>query len=181
MAAAALKRWRWPLAAALAAGLIVALSLHGERPSLLHEAVENGVMHNVDLARIRWVEVGTGNGHWRFERDGTGRWTVMAAERPPPPDFGKQIDIGLRLLHDSAPLGALTESELADRDPAQFGLTEPVLTLALGADAATSFTVAFGAPNPIGLANYARVGGRTEVTLINDYVLAAWQQAVGRQ
>jgi hypothetical protein len=179
VAPATLNRWAWPLAAALAAAFVVWLSLHGERPKLIHETEENGVMRNVDLATVTWVEVNAGNGHWRFVRKPGESWSLADGAPAPPPDFAGHIELGLRLLHDSAPQRLIAAEDAEGLDPAQFGLARPALTVSLGSDGTKRFTAAFGTANPMGLANYVRVDSRTEIALVNDYVLDTWKQAVG--
>jgi hypothetical protein len=43
----------------------------------------------------------------------------------------------------------------------------------------TPFTVEFGAVNPQGLAQYARVAGRDEIFLLPRFVGRSWETAIG--
>ncbi len=48
----------------------------------------------------------------------------------------------------------------------------------LGPDAAT-FTIVFGAANPLGSARYARIDAVEGVPLLPAYVAETWEQAIG--
>ena len=170
-----LKRALWPAAAALAAGVLLALALHGERPGARLEQFEaTGLMLHIAPASVTAVEVSAGERRWRFVRDGGG-WSVVEAALPPPSDIAVRIENGLKLLHNSAPERILSGDELAAQ--ASFGLDPPALSVV--ATGTSRFAIAFGASNPLGLARYARVAGRDDVALVPGYVAETWEGVVG--
>lgn len=170
-----LKRALWPALAVLALAVLLALALPGERPGTRLEKFEaSGLMVHIDPASIAEVEISAGTRRWRFARDGGG-WRVVEAALAPPADAAARVENGLNLLHNAAPERFLAGDELAAQ--ASFGLEPPALQVV--ATGASRFAVAFGASNPLGLARYARVEGRTDVALVPGYVAEAWESAVG--
>lgn len=175
MDAPLLKRALWPALAALAIGALLALALHGERRGGGLEKYEAaGLMVHVDPASVTHVEIRAGSRRWRFARDGGG-WRVVEAALAPPTDLAARLEGGLRLLHGAAPERVLAGEELSAQ--ASFGLDPPALLVV--ATGAARFAIAFGASNPLGLARYARVEGRSDVALVPGYVAEAWESAVG--
>ena len=175
MAAPLLRRALWPVLAVLAVGVLLALALHGERPGAGLEKFEaSGLMVHIDPASVAEVEVIAGARRWRFAREGGG-WRVVEAALAPPVDLAARVESGLKLLHNAAPERILSGDELSAQ--ASFGLEPPALSVV--ATGATRFAIAFGASNPLGLARYSRVEGRTEVALVPGYVAEAWEAAVG--
>ena len=175
MAPQALRRSLWSTAALVAAAALLALALYGERPSPHVGTFEAaGVMRHIPLEEIVAVEVASGLKRWWFTRDAAG-WHVAAAEGPPAAKGAASIENALRLLRNSAPERILYGEELAGS--AAFGLDPPALVV--GVKGRTSFSVAFGAANPLGLARYARVEGHSEIVLLPRYVADAWEVVVG--
>ena len=175
VAAPLLKRALWPAAAALAAGVLLVLVLHGERPGPGEGKFEAaGLMLHIAPASVGEVEVTAGAKRWRFAREGGG-WRVVEASLPAPPDVAARIESALKLLHNAAPERILSGNELAAQ--ASFGLDPPAL--AVVAVGASRFSIAFGVSNPLGLARYARIEGRAEVALVPGYLAETWEGAVG--
>ena len=175
MAAPLLKRALWAAGAALAAGVLLALALHGERPGPGEERfAAAGLMVGIAPATVTGVEVIAGARRWRFARAGS-VWQVAEAALPPPVDFAARIESGLTLLHNAAPERILSGDELVAQ--ASFGLDPPALTVV--ATGAARFATAFGTSNPLGLARYARVEGKSDVALVPGYLVEAWETVVG--
>lgn len=171
----ALSRSLWIVGAMLAAGALLALALFGERPAThVGTFVPAGVMRHIPLQEIVEVEVASGTLRWRFARDAAG-WHMAEATAPLPADATAGIDEALRLLHNSAPERTLSGDDLAGS--AAFGLDLPALAVTV--KGRESFSIAFGAANPLGLARYARVESRAEVVLLPRYVADAWEGVVG--
>ena len=164
----------WLIAPLAAAGTLLWLALMGERPATHVARFEAaGVMRHIPLHEIYEVEIVSGARNWRFTKDPIG-WAAAGATAAGPLNVGR-VDKGLRLLRDSAPERVLAASE--PRDLAAYGLHPPVLSVIVKGRA--TFSVAFGIANPLGLARYARVGGRAEVLLLPRYVADSWEEAVG--
>lgn len=176
MAAALLRRNLFLGAVLVSAGALVVLALVGERENTsLAEFTPQGVMVRIDPRDIRKVAVSAGARHWEFSRSGRS-WESPDANWPA--GRAERIDLGLKLLHNSAPQAVFTEEE--SRDLASFGLETPALRVtASGPDG--DFTVEFGSLNPMGLARYARVGGTSNVMLIPRFVADTWEQVLGLQ
>ena len=183
--APALRRLLWPGAAVLAAGVIIALAVYGHRPDpSLARFEAAGVMLSIQPDSVTEVVVSQGERRWRFERrDATG-W----AAAPGPPlgegvgregvggeSVATHLDSGLRFLHVSAPQRVLQPQEVAGTPPSEFGLAPPRFSVSIRSPAAAPFDIEFGALNPQGLAQYARVMGRAEILLLPSFVGEQWE------
>ncbi len=167
-------RWPWPVASLAAAAVLLWLAFSGERASTHVARFESaGVMRNVSVHEIQEVEIASGARSWRFTRFQAG-W-VVAGPSGDAPLKGSSVDEGLRLLRDAAPERVLAKT--APRDLSAYGLDPPVITVAI--KGRTTFSIAFGAANPLGFARYARVGESEEVVLLPRYVADTWEDAVG--
>jgi hypothetical protein len=173
--APALRRAAWAVAATLAAGVILTLAFHGRRPDpSLARFEAAGVMLAIAPESVTEVEIARGAHRWRFVRAGAGGWTA-----PPGPPPGERvrtgIDGGLHFLHVSAPQRVLQRDELAGTPPSDFGLDPPRFTVSVRAPASAPFTIEFGALNPQGLAQYARIAGRSDLLLLPGFVGEPWE------
>jgi len=183
--APALRRLLWPGAAVLGAGVIIALAVYGHRPDpSLARFEAAGVMLSIQPDSVTEVVVSQGERRWRFERrDATG-W----AAAPGPPlgegvggegvggeSVATHLDSGLRFLHVSAPQRVLQPQEVAGTPPSEFGLAPPRFSVSIRSPAAAPFDIEFGALNPQGLAQYARVMGRAEILLLPSFVGEQWE------
>jgi hypothetical protein len=165
----------WPGTAVLAAGVIIALAVYGHRPDpSLARFEAAGVMLSVQPDTVTEVVVTRGGRRWRFERTSAKSWT--AAPGPVPGEsVGAHLDSGLRFLHVSAPQRVLQSEEVAGTPPSEFGLEPPRFSVSIRSPAAPPFQIEFGALNPQGLAQYARVTGRAEILLLPSFVGEQWQ------
>jgi hypothetical protein len=161
------------------AGAVLVVSLvtldEPPEPGLVHYEAA-GPMLAIPVERVVAVEVRAGERRWHFERAG-GKWRADAGVAPP--GFEAHVDAGLRFLHGSAPEARLPAAELDPSLVAEAGLDPPRYVVSARADDARALTVAFGAPNPRGLAQYARVGEDRDVLLLPRYVGEAWEAATG--
>lgn len=180
MAAPALRRLAWPAAALAAAGLLAALALHGERPGAgLARFEPKGPMVALAPSDVTAVEIATAGGApRRFVRGERGGWRAAGAARAEGAP-AEEIEAGLRFLHGSAPQRVLAPEDLTGTPLSEIGLAPPRLVVSVFArgDAAAPFRIELGAPNPLGLARYARVQGRSEILLLSRYVAEAWEKA----
>jgi hypothetical protein len=164
----------WLVASLVAAGALLWLAFSGERPTTHVARFESaGVMRNVSIPEIEEVEVVSGPRSWRFTRVPAG-WAVAGPSGNAPLNT-RSVDEGLRLLRDSAPERVLGNS--GPRELAAYGLDRPAVTIAIRGR--TTFSIAFGAANPLGLARYARLGDTDNVVLLPRYVADTWEHAVG--
>jgi Domain of unknown function (DUF4340) len=179
VAAPALRRLAWIGAALLAAGTIFTLATHGRRPeSGLARFEPAGVMVEIQPERVREVEVASGAQRWRFARAAEDRWTALDATQPPA-DWASRIDAGLRFLSVSAPQRVMRREEYAGTPLSEFGLAPPRFVVRVQASDAAPVVIEFGSSNPQGLAQYARVAGRTELFLLPRFVGEQWEKATG--
>lgn len=176
MAPAALRRAGWPVLALAAAGVLVALAIHGRRPGAGFARYEpNGVMVDVALSEVSAVEVVREGRRLRMVRDDGGGWRTVGSPRAGGVS-SEVVERGLRFLHGSAPQRVIAPEEMAGTPLAQIGLAPPRLVVSVLTRSGLTFVVEFGAPNPQGLAHYARVAGRRELLLLNRYVGDTWQE-----
>jgi hypothetical protein len=180
VAAAPLRR-RLAIASVLgAAGVIVILALHGERPgSGLARYEAAGVMLALDPARVTGVEVRQADRRWRFQRGAGAAWVHDGGGAAPEPT-ARAVEDGLRFLHGSAPQRALTRAEVAGIPLGEYGLAPPRYEITVRGAGGAVFVIEFGALNSQGLAQYARVTGRDEILLLPGYVGRAWEAAIGQ-
>jgi hypothetical protein len=179
VAAPALRRLAWIGAALLAAGTIFTLATHGRRPeSGLARFEPAGVMVEIQPERVREVEVASGAQRWRFARAAEDRWTALDATQPPA-DWASRIDAGLRFLSVSAPQRVMRREEYAGTPLSEFGLAPPRFVVRVQTSDTAPVVIEFGSSNPQGLAQYARVAGRTELFLLPRFVGEQWEKATG--
>lgn len=179
VAPSALRRWFWPVAAALAAGFIGVVAFHGERREAgLARFEAKGLLADVALSRIEQVEVVAGGSPRRFRRDAAGRWSASAADAT---DGGTAAALAaaLTLLQSAGPERVMDAAEVTGRPPAEFGLGPPALTVTIWAESHPPLVIHFGRRNPLGLAHYARVEERPEILLLPSYVGESWERVAG--
>ncbi|HET8577126.1 MAG TPA: DUF4340 domain-containing protein [Methylomirabilota bacterium] len=179
MATPTLRRALWMGAAVLAAGVVIALAAHGRRadPGLVRfEAA--GVMIEFPPELITHVVVTRGERQWRFTRTNAQGWVSAPDTLPLGEDTATRLESGLRFLHVSAPQRVMARSELAGTPLAEFGLDPPRYSVSVQSSARGSFTIEFGAVNPQGLAQYARVKGRNEILLLPSFVGEPWEAVI---
>ncbi len=166
-------RWAWPIAAAVAAGLIGLLAFQGERPEPgLVRFEPAGLLADWPVQQVREVEVQAGTDHRSFRRDPDGLWRPQATDAAAASDLAERIETGLKLLRNSAP----QRTDLANQQLAEFGLEPPRLSVTARTTSGDSITIEFGGTNPLGLERYARIVGRAEILLMPGFVADAWQR-----
>lgn len=180
MAAAGIRAASWAGAAALAAGFLIVLAFHGERPEPgLHRFEPTGLLLDWRIEDVTALELSAGAEHRSFRRV-AGGW-----RRDPPvgrgPDLDERIATGLTLLRNSAPVRILAAGEINEGALAEFGLAPPRLTLAVRAAEGRTVTIRFGGANPLALARYTRIDGRPEVILLPAFVPQAWERVMEAQ
>jgi hypothetical protein len=172
-----LKRFAWPLGAAVAFVFLVALALHGERPQPgMARFVAAGLMTRLAPDEAREVVIVTGGETWRFHRQTA--WQQVEGPRPAPPEFAAHIDGALRLLRDSGPLRMMSPQEVARAAADEYGLEHGATEVTVRAQAGATFAIRFGARNPLGSGRYARIDGVDGVPILSAYVGDAWEQVV---
>ena len=172
VAPASVRRWGWPLAATLAAAVIGVLAFEGERPEPgLARFAPAGLLADWPIEQVTSVEVSAGLKHRLFRRNPGGAWRLEVADAAPAADLAQRIDMGLKLLHNSAP----QRTDLASEQLSEFGLAPPRLTVTARMTGGASITIEFGRTNPLGLERYARVVGREEILLMPAFVADAWE------
>lgn len=179
--AAPVSRVVW-IGIALAAGAaLTVLAMHGQRPDPagLARFEAAGVMLALEPARVTAVDVRQAERRWRFRREPGGGW--MADDTAPPPaEITRALEDGLRFLHGSAPQRILEQTELDGIPMGEYGLAPPRYAVIVQTAGNSSFTIEFGAVNPAGLAQYARVAGRDGIVLLPRFVGRSWETAIGQ-
>lgn len=171
VAAARLKSWTWPLAAAAAAGFIALLAFRGERPEPgLARFKPAGLLAEWPAAQVTALEVDDGIRRHSFRRDRGGTWHEAGDDAPVAADVARRIDTGIKLLRNSAP----ERTDLSADQLHEFGLQPPLVTVIAHNANGEIFTIEFGSANPLGLERYARVAGRSAILLMPAFVADAW-------
>ncbi len=175
-----MKRAIWIAAALGAAAAITLLALHGQRPDPagLAPFEAAGVMRALEPAQAMAVEVRQAEQRWRFQRGPGGGWAAGTA--PAPEQTARAVDDGLRFLHGSKPQRVLQRAEVDGIPVSEYGLAPPHYVVTVQDAAGATFSIEFGAVNPQGLAQYARVAGQGEVLLLPRFVGRSWETAMGR-
>jgi hypothetical protein len=173
VAAAAMKRIVWVVAALVSFAVLAVLAFSGpDRGQSLVEHQAEGKMKHLATDSVNSVRVSSAAGTRHFKRGPDGRWLLSgpAAENGGPVGASAAIEAGLRLLHNTLP-----ERNFEIEAP-EFGLSAPVLELAVQTVDGQSFEAAFGGINPMGIAQYVRIrsGGQTTVHLMPSYVAQTW-------
>jgi hypothetical protein len=124
------------------------------------------------------VVVSRGERHWRFRRTEGHGWAAAGM-----PSLGEgtvaRLESGLRFLHVSPPQRVMAREEIRGTPLAELGLDPPRFSVSVRTGAAEPITVEFGALNPQGLAQYARVNGRDEILLLPSFVGEPWVHMIG--
>jgi hypothetical protein len=166
----------WVGVTGLAAVVLTALALHGQRPdSSVARFEAAGVMRDIEPRDVAEVRVARGAAAWRFRRAGEGRWTL--ADGAGAADPSEAVEQGLRYLHVSAPQRIMERDEVPSPTGPEFGLTPPRCIVEIRAARGPAFTITFGALNAQGLAQYARIHDRDELFLLPRYVGQPWETA----
>ncbi|MDD2919127.1 hypothetical protein [Rhodoferax sp.] len=173
-----MKRIVWVLAALVSLAVLAVLAFQGpdRRQSLVEHQAE-GKMKHLATDSVTSVRASSSAGTHYFKRAADGQWLLSrpAADAGVSAATGAAIEAGLRLLHNTLP-----ERNFETEIP-EFGLSAPVLELALQTVDGQSFEATFGATNPMGIAQYVRIrcGGQTTVHLMPTYVAQAWAPTLG--
>ena len=180
MAATPVTRVAWIGVSVVAVVTLMVLALHGQRPDPagLARFEAAGIMVGLDPARVTGVDVSQVGRQWRFQRGPGPGWSAEGG--PATAETARALDSGLQLLHASAPQRTLQRSEVEGIPMSEYGLAPPRYVVVVRAGDAPPFTVEFGAINPQGLAQYARIPGRDELLLLPRYVGLSWETAIGQ-
>jgi hypothetical protein len=173
-----MNRLIWSAAALGAIGLLVTLALTGGRGgSGLAPFTPKGLM-TIPLQDVREVDLETREGRWHFVRTENGWHATVGTTAA---GFAARLDGALTLLRNSGPERILSATEIADVDPAQFGLDPPRLRVVVNrSGTSSSFAISFGATNVLGLSHYARREESREIALLPGFVAEEWER-VGKK
>ena len=174
VAAPALKRVAWIGAAGFAAGLILALAWHGQRPDPgLVRFEPGGVMVHLHADDVTAIRVSAGDRSQSFARTAAGTWSTAGV--PVPAVLVQHLERGLRFLHGSAPQRVINAAEYAGMPLAEFGLGPPRYVVVVRTATGTPLVLQFGDVNPQGLAQYARIDGSEDILLLPRFVGEPWE------
>jgi hypothetical protein len=180
VAAAVVKRFGLPVMAVLAAILLVTLAFVGERPRPGSEPFKPlGLLSTWPMEDVTTIKINKGSEERSFNRDLGGPWRSDKGEVGP--GLAAQIETGLRLLRNAASERDFSPGELGGRSMSEFGLETPKLILAARTAGGATATIAFGEVNPLGLAQYVRMDGRSEIAMLPSYVASAWDEAISQR
>jgi hypothetical protein len=170
-----MNRLMWPGAALCATAFLIALAFTGGRGGPGLEPFRPKGMMLIPVEDVREVDVVAPHGHWHFLRTPEGwRETLGTASA----GFEKHVENALTLLRNSGPERVLTETEVAQAGPAQYGLEPPRLRIVVTGPASI-FAISVGLTNPMGLSNYAKVDGSSEIALLPVFVAEEWERTGG--
>lgn len=178
MSALSLRRLAMPLLAAMALAWLVAMVVTGAQPvqRQLVKFEAKGVLR-IEPDAVRKVTLAGGGRQAALVRGGDGGWAregggaVAGAA-------ATHLDTALKMLNRSGPVREIEPGELSGVDTRPFGLDEPVVTATLSGPAGEPLTVRFGAQNPEGFLQYARIDGDPKLYLMSRFIGAEWLAAL---
>jgi hypothetical protein len=177
-----ISRWRaglWPALALVGIAYIVALALQGERagggvvwfePKGFLADRESGDIHDALVSR--------GAVRLSFRRSDRGEWLNATNGQALTANATAKLEYAIKLLRVTAPERHIDPQEMAGTKPADFGLEQTGLGLAVSGPALPPFVIAFGALNPLGLSRYARIENHDGLWLLPKHVSDAWESVV---
>lgn len=159
-------------------GFIAALAFTGAPPGAEVGHFESaGIVPAAPEAVVR-IELVHGKDRWAFRRESAKAWAFDGHGPSSVPDtLTSHLESGLRFLHVSSPSRSLEPAEYRGASFADFQLDPPAFVVSLATAAGTTAVVDFGALNPSGTSQYARMIGRPTLYLLPRYVGAEWQLA----
>lgn len=167
-----MRRRFWPVAAIVAFVFLTTLALTGGRGGPGLAPFRPGGLLTISPQDVREIAIVGAGGGRRFVRTADG-WRAAQGEGAAVP--ASHIETALKLLHNAGPERVLSESELQESDPAQYGLEPPRLRVTVRSASLTQ-SVSFGAANVLGLSHFARREGSREIALIPGYVAEEWER-----
>ena len=157
-----------------AIGYLVAMMITGalpqQRQRVQFEA--KGVMQFAP-ERVERVELVRGRDLAAFLRGPGSGWTREGAGALAPP-LAERLSMAVQLMHTAGPVRVMEPAEFRGTDPREFGLDQPVLSIALHADSARALRAQFGGRNPEDMLQYMVVEGRAELFLMSRFVGQEW-------
>jgi hypothetical protein len=167
-----------PLAALLAAGLLVAMVVSGHlrESKQFVKFVPAGVMPEPP-GEIDQIEITTSAGRWVYVRSGND-WRAGSAGPPAPRSLASHLDDSIKFMHVSAPLRVMERAEWSPVGLREFGLDPPRYTARLYRQGTAVLGAEFGAPNPQKVLQYMKLEGRDQVYLMSRFIGEEWEQAI---
>jgi len=177
MSALQLRRFAPPLLALVALAYLAAMVVTGAQPvqRQLVKFEAKGVLQ-VEPEAVQKVALGRGGQQLVLVRSGSG-WALEpggAVEGA----AATHLDTAVKMLHRSPPVREIAAAELAGVDTRPFGLEEPLVVATLAGPGGKAMTVRFGALNPEGFLQYARIDGDPKVYLMSRFIGAEWLAAL---
>lgn len=159
-------------------GFLAALAFTGRPPgSDVGHFDAAGIVPAAPEAVVR-VELVQGKDRWAFRREGAKAWAFDGRKPSTVPDtLASHLESGLRFLHVSSPSRSLEPEGYRGASFADFQLDPPATVVSLATGDGVAAVVDFGALNPSGTSQYARMIGRPTLYLLPRYVGSEWQLA----
>jgi hypothetical protein len=166
------------LGAAMTA-LLALLALTGKPPG--GQILERFDPHGIVAASpsdITRIEISRDKERLSLRREPSGSWAFDGADAAAASsELAAHLEMALRFMHVSTPTRTLDPGESGGAALADFGLDPPAFVVSLGGADQSVTTADFGALNPSGTAQYARLLGRPALYLLPRHVGAEWQLA----
>lgn len=150
--------------------MVVMGALPQQRQLVKFEA--KGVMQ-VDPERISSVALRAGEHSAVFMRMPDGGW-ARDGGRPLDPAIAKRLSLAVQFMNTSGPVRILEPAEFRGKNPKEFGLDQPQLSIALFQGANPAIAAHFGGRNPDDFLQYVTVEGRQELFLLSRFVGQEW-------
>ena len=176
-----------PLAAVLALAYLAVMVINGSQPERTHliKFEARGVMAQHQHTIIR-ATVTKGGKSKTFVRQ-AGGWVRLGATDPVNADLAKSINLAIKFMHTADPVRVLKRNELGSDASAEFGLSEPSLTIRLDDAHGLVLEASFGNLNREGMLHYMRARGRNmrqtaarQYYLMSRFVHREWQDVFDR-
>lgn len=168
----------YPIIAGIALLYLGAMVVSGAMPvqRQLVRFEASGVLRAAPGQIVR-VELSQGEQRLKLRRRGETEWSSEAGAGSAV--LGNLVGTALRVLHNSGPVREIDAAEVAGTDPAAFGLSPPLLSVALyDAGGASVLAADFGTYNPEGYLQYMRLAGDARLYLMSRFVAGGWSEAM---
>ena len=167
--------------AVVALGYLIAMVVTGALPEnrqvVQFEAA--GVLNQTPESITR-VTLVTQDGSYVFERRDSD-WVNANGKKALDSQAGKLLDRALKIMHNSKPVRVLEHKDIADTSPAEFGLEQPRLSVAMETVDGVVLAVKFGNSNTDGILQYMSARGSDKLYLMSDFVGKGWEQVAETQ
>jgi hypothetical protein len=172
---AVINRFWMPAAAVIALAYLVVMLVTGALPRHRHliKFEAHGVMQ-LDPERITRVSVTADGTSTVFMRQ-THCWVRDGSKEALEDSLTKALNLAVKFMHTANPVRVFKPEDIADTDPAEFGLDRPQLSITLADASGVVLEADFGNNSGDGLLQYMRLKNRNDLFMMSGFVGKEWE------